>query len=354
MKKDRHSFLDWLRVAAACGVVMLHTVTGVMDTTDMSGFPGEKNFFLGILDLVTWCVPVFLMISGYLFLDPQREISFIRMIRKYCSRIILALFLFGVPYACLELVITSGGFAPKMLWQSVLMVLKGKTWSHMWYLYLILILYVLTPMLKRILSLVPAWTVYLVCLVLLSGSSILPFLNGVNPQWRLVTLPGDLIYLFYYLAGFLLHIGLREDKTAEVGNGRGKISIKIRIIIPGVLALTIAAVMILSRILGYQMRMAYNYPPTVLLSLLLVWTAREGETIWKKGGRVLRELAALSFPVYLIHPVFLNVFYKFLDLSPLSYPVYLSLPVFFAVTLILSVIGAWILRKIPPMKKYVL
>ena len=36
--KERQHFLDVLRAAAACAVVLLHTITGVMDTTDMSQY----------------------------------------------------------------------------------------------------------------------------------------------------------------------------------------------------------------------------------------------------------------------------------------------------------------------------
>ena len=68
---ERESFLDKLRAAATCAVVMLHTVTGVMDNTDMNLYPFEKKVFLVALDLICWCVPVFLIISGYLFLTPR-------------------------------------------------------------------------------------------------------------------------------------------------------------------------------------------------------------------------------------------------------------------------------------------
>ena len=81
--KERTVFLDKLRVAATCAVVLLHTVTGVMDHTGMGAYPLEKKVFLVILDLVCWCVPVFLLISGYLFLNPDRELGMRKMLLKY-------------------------------------------------------------------------------------------------------------------------------------------------------------------------------------------------------------------------------------------------------------------------------
>ena len=55
--REREAFLDRLRV-------MLHTATGVMDATDMSLYPEENRVFLTVMDLVCWCVPVFLVLSG--------------------------------------------------------------------------------------------------------------------------------------------------------------------------------------------------------------------------------------------------------------------------------------------------
>lgn len=124
--KEREAFLDKMRVAATCAVVLLHTVTGVMDTTDMGPYPAEQKVFLAAMDLICWCVPVFLMISGYLFLAPEKNIRFGDMLRKHCRRMMLALFLFGVPYACLEQMMTERCFRPGMAWEAVLMVLRGR------------------------------------------------------------------------------------------------------------------------------------------------------------------------------------------------------------------------------------
>ena len=148
--REREGFLDKLRVAATCAVVLLHTITGAMDITDMRPFPLEEKVFLTALDLICWCVPVFVLISGYLFLNPVRKISMRDMLARYCRRILLALFLFGVPYACLEQIALEHTFRMEMPGRAFFMVLRGESWSHMWYLYLILLLYLMTPALKRL------------------------------------------------------------------------------------------------------------------------------------------------------------------------------------------------------------
>ncbi len=351
--KEREAFLDKLRVFATCAVILLHTVTGVTDATDMNLYPGEKRVFLAVMDLVCWSVPVFLVISGYLFLNPERRIGMGKMLTKYCRRIALALLLFGVPYGCLELIAAERTFRLGMLREAFLGVLRGKSWSHMWYLYLILLLYLLTPLMKRALKSVPRWAVYGTELVLFLGCSVLPYLYELFGWTDGPALPGDGIYFFYYICGYLF--------AAESRNRRGKAAGKK--ILPA-LTLLLATGMAASRLWGeYILQMAYNYPFTVLLALMLfAWMSGREERPDRKEERIgclfWRQASELSFAVYLIHPVFLNLAYKFLHVTPLSHldvlSLGVSLPLFFIGTALLSTAVAWILYKIPPLRKYIL
>ena len=377
--KKRENFLDRLRVAATCAVVLLHTVTGIMDVTDMSRYRMEKRFFLVVLDLVCWCVPVFVLISGYLFLNPERELPFRQMLTKYCRRILLALFLFGIPYACMELVAVEKTFRPGMILESILMVLQGRSWSHLWYLYLVLLLYLLTPAIKYLLKKVPLSAVYVFLAVLLLGSSILPFVKKLLTLEWMHVLPDGGIYFFYYICGYLFAIRGRklsaEEAALEQSELRKYPGEQKR---PGndcmfaVPVVILAIGMTFSRIFGeYKVQMAYNYPFTVALALILFsWglTCQKNREPAKKSGAPVKKsrepvkrntgfwekAGALCFAVYLIHPVFLNIYYKFLHISPLDFSVWVSLPVFFLAAFLPAVFVAWILRKVPVLKKYVL
>lgn len=365
----RENFLDKLRVAATCAVVLLHTVTGVMDVADMSLFPVQKKAFLVVLDLVCWCVPVFLLISGYLFLNPGRSISFRTMAVKYCRRIVLALFLFGVPYACLEQIAAERSFRPKMIWDGFLMVLRGQSWSHMWYLYLIFLLYLLTPALCLILERLPRKAVYLLIAALFTGSSVLPFIKGIFGLEGLPTLPDGGIYFFYYICGYLFATGKGGDSQGKKAEGAVNVSEKetasggkrsrgrrtVCLTAAFVLALAMAA----GRIAGFSFQMAYNYPFTAAMALLLfaggAGTGKAGERKENSGKTAFWEKASsLSFGVYLIHPVFLNIYYKFLNVTLLSFSIWASLPLFFLASLLPAVLAAWALRQVPALRRYVL
>lgn len=340
--KRRELWLDILRALAACAVVMMHTLTGAVDIFSAGEHANGKALLI-IMDLVTWCVPVFLMISGYLFLNPKKQIGLVTMVRKYCLRIVLALLLFGIPFACLELVLAERTFRIGMVWEGLLMVLTMQSWSHLWYLYLILLLYFLTPAMKWLLERLPDWAVILLEVLLVAGSSILPFAGELGASVMPV-FPDELIYVFYYLFGYCLHM-----------KGK-KVSRKGEVLSPGALILAVIAGMIGYRLTdAEQIQMAYNYPPTVLLALGLMCL---GKGLQGNGSgwfeRVALGLSGLSFGIYLVHPVFLNFFYKFLHVTPMEGMFAVRFPIFFGVTLLGAAGVTWVLNKITPLRRYVL
>ena len=384
----RKQFLDVLRVLATCAVVLMHVLTGATDVTDASIVPEYRSLLLSVMDLVTWCVPIFLMISGYLFLNPERTLTYPVMIKKYCRRIALAILLFGVPYAASELVVAERTFRIRMIPEALKMTLMGHTWSHMWYLYLILFLYLITPLLKKVLRVLPVWGVVAMMAVIFLGSSVAPFLNKVLDVNSIPVLPDGGVYFLYYLCGYLFAV--REvcvDKAESSGTSgkgmetgdttepvRGKRIGNVWLIAAAVLIMG----MILSRTLaGFSIQMAYNYPFTVLLAVLLFAAG------WNGGGdsaalaaqeknRIHRipwqEAGALSFAVYLVHPVYVNLLYKFVKITPFTVleqcgvqsvaagqaVLILLLAAFCLVVLALATATAWVLRKIPVLRKFVL
>lgn len=377
LSRPRKQFLDVLRVLATCAVVLMHVLTGATDVTDASIMPEYRSLLLSVMDLVTWCVPIFLLISGYLFLNPERTLTYPVMIKKYCRRIALAILLFGVPYAASELVVAERTIRPGMFPEAVKMALMGNTWSHMWYLYLILFLYLITPLLKKVLQILPMWSVAAVMAFIFLGSSVAPFLNKVLDINSIPVLPDGGVYFLYYLCGYLFaRREARVDKDPAGMNGIDGISAgekrgwNLWLVAAAVLALG----MVLSRIFGFSIQMAYNYPFTVLLSVLLFAAGQNGR--WGAAVPVAaekhripwQEAGALSFAVYLVHPVYVNLFYKFVKFTPFTVLercgvesvaagnvlLLLLLLAFCLVVLTLATATAWVLRKIPVLRKYVL
>lgn len=341
----RETFLDFLRIAAACAVVLLHTVTGITDITDMTLYPKQLRACWALRDLTTWCVPVFLMISGYLFLRPGKRIPMKVMLTKYCRRIALALLVFGIPYAGLELLWNGQALSANIVWESIVQVLSGQSWAHLWYLYLILVLYFVTPVLQWILVKVPFGVICLFTAALFLGCSILPAAALADGWIRTYEGAGEGIYLFYYLAGGLFARIKRPDgRQADFWGA-----------VLAALAVALAGADVWLRLNGSTLQLAYHDPLTVELALVIFDAA-----FLKMRGKgavnidCLRRLSELSFAVYLIHPVFLNLLYKVWGWNPLEHALFPALGVTFAGVLLLSFGAAVLLRRVPLLKKYVL
>ena len=394
----RKQFLDVLRVLATCAVVLMHVLTGATDVTDASIVPEYRSLLLSVMDLVTWCVPIFLLISGYLFLNPERTLTYPVMIKKYCRRIALAILLFGVPYAASELVVAERTFRIRMIPEALKMTLMGHTWSHMWYLYLILFLYLITPLLKKVLRVLPVWGVVAMMAVIFLGSSVAPFLNKVLDVNSIPVLPDGGVYFLYYLCGYLFVVrevcvdkgrnagsqmvepgsGRRAGDNTECDGETQNVESRAWNVWLKAAVAVLAMGMILSRTLaGFSIQMAYNYPFTVLLAVLLFATGWNGgrdgaASAAREKNRIHRipwqEAGALSFAVYLVHPVYVNLLYKFVKITPFTVleqcgvqsvaagqvVLILLLAAFCLVVLALATATAWVLRKIPVLRKYVL
>ena len=343
-------FLDVLRVAATLAVVLMHTVTGVRDGYfDLSDQKLVLNIFNALIDVTSWCVPIFLMISGYLFLNPERKITWEAAIFRFCRRIVLALLIFGIPYALLEIVGYLGYFEWFMVPMAVKHVLRGHSWSHMWYLYLILILYAVTPLVKWLLEKLPRVAVLSVMAMLALGVGVIPFIETLLGVKDGFALPLDGIYPFYYLCGYVFVTRKKEPRRWE-----GMIS---AILFGVVLLIQIGCRLAAIFLFDFGWAREKSGKRKSEKGRKAEGSRNAGESGKAEGSRLLKMiswLCPLCFGIYLIHPVFLNFFYKFLKITIMDFRLFVGIVAFFLVTLAGSVAGTWLLRKIPFLRKYVL
>lgn len=72
-KRERFVYIDCLRVLATFGVIVLHVSSWNWSSAIIGGVEWKVlTFYNG---LVRWCVPVFVMISGALFLGRKVNIK---------------------------------------------------------------------------------------------------------------------------------------------------------------------------------------------------------------------------------------------------------------------------------------
>jgi len=105
MAVNRIIYLDCLRVAAITAVIIIHIAASQWYITPVNTFNWRV---LNIYDsLARWCVPIFIMISGALFLNPSKNISKKDLFCKYIKRILIANVFWGFLYGFFSLFIRS-------------------------------------------------------------------------------------------------------------------------------------------------------------------------------------------------------------------------------------------------------
>lgn len=140
LRKERVFYLDLLRVLAMFGVIAIHMPFAEwkgIASTDYSVW-GVSLFYHGI---VRWAVPLFVMISGALFLDPDRKIDYKDLYLKKALHYVI-IYLFWQP---LQAIIIGGG-------QSLIVILASliSGASVYWFLVMLMGLYLTIPYLRKI------------------------------------------------------------------------------------------------------------------------------------------------------------------------------------------------------------
>ncbi|MEV6487789.1 acyltransferase family protein [Actinoplanes sp. NPDC051633] len=140
--------LDALRLAAIAGVVAIH-VFGLM----IGKLVGSRGWWAAVvLDVgSTWVVPVFVMISGALVLSPRAHADGpVAFYRKRFVRILPALVVWHLVYL---LVVRAAMRGQDLSWGTVTAnLINAKTYTALYFLFLIAGLYVLAPVLAAFLG----------------------------------------------------------------------------------------------------------------------------------------------------------------------------------------------------------
>ena len=135
----RIEYLDLLRVIAIFGVIVVHISAQNWYSTDIHSM--EWHVF-NIWDSIFRCsVPVFVMISGVLFLSKEIEIK--KLYSKNILRIITAFAFWSLLYV---LILDNSN----KIEDKIMAFYLGH--YHMWFAFMIVLLYMLTPVLKKIIE----------------------------------------------------------------------------------------------------------------------------------------------------------------------------------------------------------
>lgn len=332
----RCGYLDVLRILSAFAVVVIHLCSGTVSTAQ-SVAAGTALACDTVHTLMNFSVPMFLMISGALFLNNATTYTYGKIWRNI-RRVLLCLVGFGLVYSLLEQLFVSRSV--HVLW-AVRDIFTGNLWDHMWYLYMIVGIYLLVPLIKPFFVQAARRDVVLLLALLFLFNSVFPQLEtafSVKPGF---SLPLNSMYLFYFLAGGLLF----RWKPVQKNKGFA---------LSGAAVLITAAAIIAVSVAGWEkVRTDYGSGLVCLYTMGIFVLCKLSLEGYVPSGRVI-GLSNLTWGIYLLHPLFLNVVLKALHWNPVNHLPAVSMPVLAVCVFAASGAVIYIARKIPPVEKYIL
>ena len=138
--QSRTIYFDYLRVLATIGVVFNHVDIPTREICAKLG-SCDRLVNVGIDSLVQWAVPVFLMISGAIFLS--RDIPIKKIYAKYIFRLLAAWVVWSSIYEV---------FNNCSLLEKIWNITHGASQVHLWFIPLVIGLYIFIPIFKQIIK----------------------------------------------------------------------------------------------------------------------------------------------------------------------------------------------------------
>lgn len=342
----RLAYADLLRAFATLAVVVLHLAGSQMGAVAVSSSAwGVFNLYDG---LVRWCVPVFVMLSGMFLLDPKRGLPLSKLLFHNALRILVCLVFWGGVYAAAEYLLDGGRLTWAGVGNALLGALRGNTHYHLWFLYMILGLYLVTPILRAFVRGASRGDFHWFFLLAFLFASLLPTAFRLWPNathivkiwYDRLAIQTVLGYVGFYVAGYYLKeytLGRLAEAVIYVLGVLGAVA-------------TVWGTRVLSLRSGGLDDTLYGYfsPNVVCFAVAVVVLFRYvlGVSDERSRRQRLGGVARIAFGVYLVHDLFLMLLRHF-GVTTLSFAPVASVPVLAAGVFLCSLAVAWLISKIP-------
>ena len=338
---------SWLRSLACIAIIVLHTTSYSLVAAGAQSFEVTASQRTGVLLAqysCLWAVPVFVMVTGALLLDPARELSWERLRKRYIGRIGKAILVFGLIFIAFDLVMNgvnetannSPLFAAHPVsmnspsvatWLYVILcsvgdLLTGHSWPHMWYLYMLFGLYLLMPFFRKIVANSTDRELRYLIGVLLVFLSIVPLLGlgGISTDYRFSVAT---VYPMYMLLGYAL-----QNKVIMVPRWAAWSCLLVSTV-----AIWVAVCFLNEDASQLSFFTSYNslFVAIQSVSVFSLIAQREGKS--STTPKALKQFDKCTFGIYLIHYVFVKLLLRYAGWNPFE-QVWLFMVILVVITLI--------------------
>lgn len=351
---SRSIYIDFIKTIAIICVIIIHTTSLSFTGFDVKSASYFFSAFLSCAARIA--VPLFVMCSGAVFLNMSKEIETKKIYKTYIPRLLASLIIFALFYEGMDILfsyLATGVFDISVIKTCINNLLTFSTHFHLYYLYIIIFIYCLVPIIRVYLKSATQKDLKYLLTFLIITASVLPFLRcffPFNTYFGSMTLQYslNLTYgmLVYFILGHYLNTYELSEKAFKTVCILGIASVLVTF--GGTTLHTIKYGWLTESFISAM-------TPFVLSSACAVYIAIKKSSAKiqsKKTTKIITFISKSSFCIYLIHHFYIMILEK-LGLSIFAFTPFLSLPLVIILTFILSVATYIVLSRVPLFRKIV-
>lgn len=334
--------LSYLRAVATIAIVFLHTAFASVLTFSDKVSVRELSIANSINNITMWAVPCFVMITGSLLLDKERHITYGKLFKKYILRIVVLLISFSLIYRFFDVTMAGEVFNIDEILLSLKKMATATGWSHLWYLYMLISLYLMLPIYKKFVQHSNRKDIAYFLVLNLVFLSLLPMLKywDINLGFYIQI---TTIYTFYLIGGYAIYKGIvKINKTLSY-----------LLFILG-LGVSVFITFVKWQKTDLNLDIFNNYFSLVILLqaiCLFNIVVNSNLRLPKVLDKILLSVDKHSMGIYLIHMIFIRYIFKYTSFNPFD-----NIGISFLLVvgiIIASYVVAFILKKLPLVKNYI-
>lgn len=342
----RDGAIDLVKALAIVAVLTIHCTANHFSNYEVGTHRWLAAAFYGSIS--RWAVPAFLLCSGALMNDPEREVSLRRLFTRYILRLAAAFMFWAVFYELFR-IFTLRGSAPlkELLLGAARNIFYANDYYHLYYFWLAFALYLALPLTRLIVRHgTESEARYILAAWFLCGGVIQTFhyfwpINQMKFSLMYFSMPGAFLCSGLGLLGWYMR---KHPPKSCIGG---------LLLFAAGFAVTMGATCIRSIRAG-ELDQMFLDGFNLFVLLMAAGVFRVSQWLagnWKRTPGIVTFLSGASFCVYLVHPFFqyFAIPGRFLEM-----PVYWAVPLQVLLLLVLSAGTYLLLRRIPVVNRWLI
>lgn len=294
-------------------------------------------------------VPLFVMLSGALLLQPSKTESLKVFFKKRWARIGLPFLFWGAIYFAWDyfanhLALTSG-----FIFQGIL----SGPYYQFWYLYMLVGLYLFTPILRIVVAHIDRQTFKYFLVVWFLGA----FISPIPGLFGAYHLDGNVLTIPLWIGYFMLGVFLLDVKM--------NVRTLFFLMTLGLVSTAVGTYAIAATVGGSQTYFFHDYfSPTMILASVMLFLllntlkvpSNQAEAPHAKINWLLKQISQSTLGIFLFHVIVLEILqrgYLGFTISGTNLNSIIEIPLITVVTLFICVVVILPLRKVPVIKKLI-